>query len=198
VLAGCGKSEPTKSEPAATPIASAPAQKPAEPPPAPAASSSPAAAAAEPTPAEPAPAAGSAGSNAPKDTVIHVSTADEFARIEKLIAPYSEKARKTYPEAKRRYLAGLPKGDIFSVTTKLRNHTGQEVAFIAVDSIKGDQITGHIASELAMPDYKKGDRYTMAERDIVDWVILHPDGVEEGNVVGKFLEDWGAKQQKGG
>ena len=28
------------------------------------------------------------------------------------------------------------------------------------------------------------------ESELVDWVITHPDGIEEGNVVGKFLDEW--------
>jgi hypothetical protein len=137
------------------------------------------------------------GSGTPKDRPVQVSSADEFAKLERLIAPYSAQARKTYPEAKRRYLAGLPAGYTFSVTTKLHSANAQEIAFIIVDRITGDQITGHIGSELSsVQGYKSGDSYTLAERDIVDWVILHPDGVEDGNVVGKFLDEWSAKAQQ--
>ena len=45
-----------------------------------------------------------------------------------------------------------------------------------------------------MAGYKAGDSYTLSERDIVDWVIVRPDGSEEGNVVGKFVEERNAKQ----
>ena len=192
VLAGCAKPEsppqqssspppqqsssPPQASSAAAPQASSPPPSPAPPP-----------------PDDPAP----AGSNASKDQPVQATTADEFAKIERLIAPYSQQARKTYPDAKRRYLAGLPAGYTFSVTTKLRSPKAEEVAFIAVDGIHGDQITGRIASDLgSVRGYKSGDSYKLAERDIIDWVILHPDGVEEGNVVGKFLDEWSAKAQK--
>ena len=29
---------------------------------------------------------------------------------------------------------------------------------------------------------------TMPEDELIDWTIVHPDGSEEGNVVGKFLD----------
>ena len=35
-----------------------------------------------------------------------------------------------------------------------------------------------------------GDPYTFPEGELVDWLITHPDGSEEGNVVGKFLDEW--------
>jgi hypothetical protein len=35
-----------------------------------------------------------------------------------------------------------------------------------------------------------GDPYKLSERDLTDWLISKPDGSEEGNVVGKFLDEW--------
>ena len=63
------------------------------------------------------------------------------------IAPYVEKARETYPEAKKRFLVGLPAGQHFFAVTKLQDGSGTtEQVFVAVASIKGDRITGRIAS----------------------------------------------------
>jgi len=184
-VVGCGKPDPTQraAEPAAktdpattTPPAPAP---PAPAPPAPA-----------PLLAEPPP----RPSNAPKDNVVHVATAADMTEIERAIAPYSAQAKKTYPDAKRRYLAGLPPGHVFSVLTTLRGAGGQETVFVVVNSIKGDQITGVIDSNVVGDvGHKGGDPYTLSERDLVDWMILRPDGTEEGNLVGKFLDDWNAK-----
>lgn len=42
--------------------------------------------------------------------------------------------------------------------------------------------------------YELGDEYTFSEEDILDWLIVHPDGTEEGNVVGKFLDTHGGGQ----
>jgi len=117
--------------------------------------------------------------------------------MERAIAPYIEQARKSYPGAKKRYLAGLPSGHRFSVLTKLHSPGREEAVFVTVTGIKGDQITGHIDSDVrGVVGYKAGDSYTLSERDIVDWVIVQPDGSEEGNLVGKFVEERFAKQHR--
>jgi Uncharacterized protein conserved in bacteria (DUF2314) len=108
------------------------------------------------------------------------------------IAPYVEKARQTYPSAKQRFLAGLPAGDHFFAGTRLRDATdSREQVFIAVSAIEGGRINGTIDSEvIRVKGYKQGDTYSFSERELTDWLISHPDGSEEGNVVGKFLDDW--------
>jgi hypothetical protein len=130
------------------------------------------------------------GPNAPPDKPIRAS-ADETEAIERAIRPYVELARRSYSEAKRRYLAGLPRGERFQVVTKLARPGGFEVAFIEVTKIDGDQIRGIIVTNLnPRTPYKTGDYYTLPESNLVDWVVVHSDGTEEGNAVGKFLDQW--------
>lgn len=116
----------------------------------------------------------------------------------KAIAPYIAQGRRTYPEAKRRYLAGLPAGQFFFAVTNLRDHSGNiELVFISVTTIRGDRITGRIASDLVgVKGFKQGEPYTFPESELLDWLITHPDGTEEGNVVGKFLDQWLATRHK--
>jgi hypothetical protein len=115
--------------------------------------------------------------------------------IERAIAPYIEQARKSYPAAKKRYLAGLPSGHRFAVMTKLHSPGREEAVFVTVAGIKGDQVTGRIDSDVrGVVGYKAGDSYTLSERDIIDWVIVRPDGSEEGNLIGKFLDERNARQ----
>jgi len=38
--------------------------------------------------------------------------------------------------------------------------------------------------------YKHGDTYSFPEADLLDWTISKPDGTEEGNFVGKFLDTY--------
>lgn len=170
VLAGCGKPDAAKQQGApASAVAPAPPVAPV------------------PSPTAEPP---RAGSNAPKDEPVQASTTSELEELERAIAPYSEQARKLYPDAKKRYLAGLPPGHRFSVVTKLHSPGRMEAVFITVTGIKGDQVTGRIDSDVrGVPGYKPGDSYTLSERDIVDWVIVRPDGSEEGNLVGKFLDE---------
>jgi hypothetical protein len=136
--------------------------------------------------------------NAPKDKPIGAGTDKEVDELEKAIAPYIEKARKTYPDAKKRYLSGLPEGQRFFVVTKLKDKQGHfEQVFIAVTRIEGEKIAGRIASNVrTVQGFKGGDAYTFAEGELVDWLIARPDGTEDGNVVGKFLDEWQEKRKE--
>jgi uncharacterized protein YegJ (DUF2314 family) len=105
------------------------------------------------------------------------------------VAELTQQARKTYPDAKRRFLAGLPAGERFYMTATLRSPGAWENAFITVTSIANGQVKGTIASELVgVKGIKTGDAYTFAEADMVDWTIAKDDGSEEGNIVGKYLD----------
>src|SRR5205814_5473500 len=116
-----------------------------------------------------------------------------MAAYDKAVAPYVAKARATYPAAKRRFLAGLPPGHRFSVRVPVFDRGGlrREDSFIGVQKIKGGNITGTIESTLTVvKDYKTGQRITFPESKIDNWLILRPDGTEEGNYVGKFLDHY--------
>jgi hypothetical protein len=130
--------------------------------------------------------------NAPHDQPVDAKGQAKAEEYRAAIAPYVEKGRKTYPDAKKRFLAGLPAGHNFFVVTTLRDGSGtSEQVFIAVAGIKDDRITGRIASDIiGVKGFKDGDPYSFPESEVVDWLITHPDGSEEGNVVGKFLDEW--------
>lgn len=104
-------------------------------------------------------------------------------------APYIAKGRATYPNAKRRYLAGLPPGYTFLVRKHLAEpgtHKTEGVYF-EVDAIKDGKIYGRIG-EVDLRTFRRGQRISFSESDIEDWAILHPDGSTEGNYVAKYLE----------
>lgn len=130
--------------------------------------------------------------NAPQDQPVDAKSKAEVEEYLAAIAPYIEKGRKTYPDAKKRYVAGLPAGQNFFAVTNLRDGSDtSEQVFVAVASIKDDRISGRIASDIiAVKGFNYGDPYTFPESELVDWLITHPDGSEEGNVVGKFLDEW--------
>jgi len=127
--------------------------------------------------------------NAAQDKSISADSSQAL-RVEASILPYIESARKTYPEAKARYLEGLPEGSVFYITTRLYDLHGRfELVFIRVRNIAEGQITGMISNRIStVKGYQEGDIYTFPEKDLVDWTILNPDGGEEGNAVGKFLD----------
>jgi uncharacterized protein YegJ (DUF2314 family) len=126
----------------------------------------------------------------PSDRPVSVRGNDARARFRKRIEPYVKKARASYPGAKRRYLAGLPPGEVFYVTAELVDQErGFEQVFVRVQKIENGTITGMIANDIhVVRGYRNGDTHRVAERDIVDWLISRRDGSEEGNFVGKFLD----------
>jgi hypothetical protein len=56
---------------------------------------------------------------------------------------------------------------------------------------EGGSITGTVSTPLRLvKSVSAGQSYTFSEADLVDWVITKPDGSEEGNLVGKFLDTY--------
>lgn len=129
--------------------------------------------------------------NAPQDKPVNAD-ARQAEQLEAAIKPYIEKAKTTYPQAKARYLNGLPPKHTFFVTTRLHDASKRfEQVFIAVKQIKDGQISGVIASEVHLvTGYRAGDAYSFPESELIDWTISKPDGTEEGNFVGNFLDSY--------
>lgn len=132
-------------------------------------------------------------SDAPQDKPLSAA-APEVAAFDAAIAPYVAEAKRTYPAARAKFVAGLPKGQSFFVTTRLHDGSGAfEQSFIAVRKIEDGVIYGKVWSEINLVrGFKFGDSYQFPESDLLDWLITHPDGSEEGNVVGKFLDTYGS------
>lgn len=126
----------------------------------------------------------------PVDKPVAVTSAEGEKKFEEAIAPYVKKARETLPKAKKRYLKGLPKGEQFFVTTKLYGPDGKyEQVFVKVTSWKKEEIKGLLTSNVDfIPNHKWGEKITCREADVLDWLISKPDGSEEGNLVGRFLD----------
>jgi hypothetical protein len=75
--------------------------------------------------------------NAPPDQPIDANGKSEVEAYREAVVPYVEKGRKTYPEAKKRYTAGLPPGYNFYALVNLRDRSGTtEQVFVAVSEIK--------------------------------------------------------------
>lgn len=132
-------------------------------------------------------------SSAPQDRPHRISgthPGDALAKWRALIAPYAQRGKATYPKAKSRYLAGLPPQQTFFVTTLLRDQHGRfEYVFVVVQRIAGQTVTGQIATQVTLiRAFHEGDTISFPEAEVVDWMISKPDGSEEGNLVGKFLD----------
>lgn len=130
--------------------------------------------------------------NAPEDRPVHFSNTDQHRRLVAAAAPHVEAARKSWPEAKGRYLKGLPPRHVFFITTELVDGAGRrEIVFVEVQEIKDGIVTGLIANEISsVSGFHQGQHHSVAEAGIWDWTISKPDGTEEGNRVGKFLETY--------
>ena len=130
--------------------------------------------------------------NAPRDKPVTAYEQCQFNALQFAIAPYVARARASYPEAKKRYLAGLPHGQTFFVTVLLTDSLGRhEQVFIAVDRIVANDIQGRIWSAIyVVHGYHLNQQFSLKDADVMDWLITHPDGSEEGNIVGKFLDTY--------
>jgi uncharacterized protein YegJ (DUF2314 family) len=130
--------------------------------------------------------------NAPVDRPVTATARCQWTALVKAVEPYAAKARASYPDARRRFLdRSLPRRSMF-VTTRLHDASGHdEQVFVAVDSIVGSKIHGTLASEIGVVQgYRYGQPYSLSEDDLVDWMFANPDGTEEGNVVGKFMDTY--------
>jgi len=121
----------------------------------------------------------------PPDRPVHLSS----SKADEMLKPYVEKARSTLPQAKARFLQGLPAGCSLSVTTRIHDDSGRmEQVFVLVKGWRGDTVDGELQSEVKVSDYKLGQPMFVSERDMLDWTIISPEGNEEGNLIGKFLD----------
>jgi uncharacterized protein YegJ (DUF2314 family) len=128
----------------------------------------------------------------PDKPAVGVGKAYQDALI-KAEEPYIEKGRATYPAAKTRFLAGLPRGYAFQVRKRLRDagSTDFEEVFVHVDAINDGVVHGRILNKLeAVHSFHQGQQISFPESEVLDWTIVHPDGQEEGNYVGKFLDTY--------
>ena len=136
------------------------------------------------------------GPPAPADRPVLVAAeaaenpAAAVAALDRLIAPAVRQARATLPKARRRFLAGLPAGQAFFVTTRLQDPDGTfEQVFVQVTQWSGSQVQGTVASELGVvKTYRQNQSVTFPAAAVLDWTISRPDGSEEGNYVGKLLD----------
>ena len=126
------------------------------------------------------------------DKPFSTKSIEAVQRLEQAIRPYVEKAKATYPDARRRFIAGLPPKQVLSVTTRLRDSNGStEQVFVDVDGIEDGIIFGRIANNIRyVRGYRFGDKYSFPETELIDCCIVHPDGSEEGNLVGNFLDEY--------
>ena len=99
-------------------------------------------------------------------------------------------AIESLPKAKERFLNGLPEGFTFHVTILLTDGLGRaENAFVRVTKWDSNEISGSLATELNLiRAHRKGESLRFPDSRVIDWMILAPDGSEEGNFIGKYFD----------
>ena len=133
--------------------------------------------------------------NAPVDCAASFERADLQAVVERL----SPEAMKRWPTIRSRYLAGLEPGQSLFVTILLEEQGGNsEYVFVAVDGIEADKLRGRIWNDIvAIHGLQRGSSIELTEDAISDWLISNPDGSEEGNVIGKAVDEMEQCRAKG-
>lgn len=128
--------------------------------------------------------------DAPEDDPLLLQDPEDREVFLETIEPCVREARRTYLQAKARFLAGLPPNHGFFVVVRLHDAEGRlEQVFVAVDRIEDGTIEGRIWSPVQVVEgYAYGAELSVPEKEIVDWVITKPDGGEEGNLIGKFID----------
>ena len=136
--------------------------------------------------------------NAPKDKPVG-ATAATMSDFEKAIAPHLAEAKRTYPEAKKRFIGGLPEKHHFYVTTRIKDPDGKfEQIFVYVTKIDEEKksVTGKISNQIGVVrTFKRGQTISFSEDEVLDWMVARPDGTEEGNYIGKFLDEYQQKKK---
>lgn len=126
---------------------------------------------------------------APPPDISTLVTWQQIKALDQALKPHMEQAQKTFPGARARFVAGLDKRQSLFVTTRIYDECGRsELVFISVARIEEGIVHGKIWTRPVVTNYRLRDSYAFPENQLVDWVIVHADGTEEGNVVGRLMK----------
>ena len=108
-----------------------------------------------------------------------------LARDETAIADPTHEALRTLPQAKKRFLAGLPEGDQFLLSVRvIATDTSFRQASARVLGWHGNTVQALLLPTPA--DAGDPVPVTFPETAVVDWTLLRASGREEGNYVGRY------------
>ena len=120
-----------------------------------------------------------------------------LTRDETALADPVREALRTLPQAKKKFLAGLPAGDQFLLSVRVAaSDTSFRQASARVLGWRGNTVQALLLPEAAdsatpaepMP-------VSFPETAVVDWTLLRASGREEGNYVGRYTDT--ARQVEG-
>ncbi|MET4105750.1 hypothetical protein [Hymenobacter sp. UYP22] len=110
----------------------------------------------------------------------------QVARAPALLPPLPLKeARRTLDAARRQFQRGLPTGaQLYVVTRGLNEAATPELLVVRVLNWRSSQLSGQIIGTTPGPPAP----LELPEGEVLDWLILHPGGREEGNYLGKYWD----------
>ena len=120
-----------------------------------------------------------------------------LARDQTALADPVREALRTLPQAKKKFLAGLPDGDQFLLSVRVvASDTSFRQASARVLGWRGTTVQALLlpaAADSATP--AEPTPVSFSETAVVDWTLLRASGREEGNYVGRYTDT--ARQMEG-
>ncbi|WP_046245293.1 hypothetical protein [Hymenobacter terrenus] len=113
-----------------------------------------------------------------------------LARDEATLADPTREALRTLPQAKKRFLAGLPEGDQFLLSVRvLATDTSFRQASVRVLGWHGNTVQALLLADTAnSAGAHEPVPISFPEAAVLDWTLLRASGREEGNYVGRHLD----------
>jgi hypothetical protein len=121
---------------------------------------------------------------APPDRPVELGE-DLEIEIERL----SRISRGELPGVRERFLGGLPPNHHLFVSTTLHDASANEMVFVHVREWREPElIDGVLDSDVTVTGYRRGQPLSVRTSDVADWTISRPDGTEEGNRIGRYID----------
>ncbi|MBD2723195.1 hypothetical protein [Hymenobacter armeniacus] len=110
-----------------------------------------------------------------------------LTRDETALADPVREALRTLPQAKKKFLAGLPTGDQFLLSVRVvATDTSFRQASARVLGWHGNTVQALLLPDAASP--AEPVPVSFPETAVVDWTLLRASGREEGNYVGRYID----------
>ena len=113
-----------------------------------------------------------------------------LARDETALADPVREALRTLPQAKKRFLAGLPDGDQFLLSVRVAaSDTSFRQVSARVLGWRGNTVQALLLLEAADAGTPTEPLpVSFPEAAVIDWTLLRASGREEGNYVGRYID----------
>ncbi|MBO2012309.1 hypothetical protein [Hymenobacter negativus] len=112
-----------------------------------------------------------------------------LSRDETALADPVREALRTLPQAKKKFLAGLPIGDQFLLSVRvIATDTSFRQASARVLGWHGNTVQALLLPSPDAAPKTEPTPVSFPETAVVDWTLLRASGREEGNYVGRYID----------